>query len=131
MMRFTFFLLILCICAEGFSQGKDNSLNGTPFKERIVTGGGFGLGFGTNQDYFSVSPVIGYMLTQKLLAGLSVTYMYTNYKYYTPSIKLNDYGLGPFARFTVYRNVFIQTEYEYLNYEFPVSRTETVRQNFN
>src|SRR3989337_3591232 len=116
---------------NAFSQGKNNSLQGAPLKDRIVTGGGIGLGLGSVQDYLSVSPVIGYLLTAKLLAGTSVTYRYTNYKITNPSIKLNDYGLGPFLRFTVYRNIFIQTEYEYLNYEFPTSQAETIRKGFN
>jgi hypothetical protein len=120
------------VSALVFSQGKNNSLKGVPFKERIVTGGGMGLGFGNIQDFVSVSPVIGYRITNRLMAGTSVTYRYTNYKYYKPSIKLNDYGVGPFARFTVYKNIFLQTEYEYLDYEFPTtSRGETVRMGFD
>lgn len=114
-----------------FSQGQDNSLKGMPLKDRIVTGGGVGLSLGSVQDFFSVSPVIGYRLTAKLLAGTGVTYRYTNYKIIKPSIKLHDYGVNPFLRFTVYRNIFIQTEYEYLNYEFPVTYTETTRRNFD
>lgn len=114
-----------------FSQGKDNSLKGMPLKDRIVTGGGLGLGFGSVQDYVSVSPMIGYRLTARLLAGTGVTYRYTNYKVFRPSIKLNDYGVNPFLRFTVYRNIFIQTEYEYLNYEYPLASRETTRMNFD
>lgn len=114
-----------------FGQGEANSLEGIPFKERIVTGGGFGLSFGSNQDFFSVSPMIGYRVTAKLIAGTGITYRYTNYKIFRPNIKLNDYGVNPFLRFTVYRNIFIQTEYEHLNYEFPSTPTETIRKGFN
>ena len=126
--------LVICVLAlnvAGFSQGKDNSLKGMPLKERIVTGGGVGLGFGSVQDYFSVSPMIGYRLTAKLLGGTGVTYRYTNYKIFRPSLKLHDYGVNPFLRFTVYRNIFLQTEYEFLNYEFPVSLAETTRKSFD
>lgn len=122
---------LLGISLTAFSQGKDNSLEGMPLKDRIVTGGGMGLGFGSVQDYVSVSPMIGYRLTAKLLAGTSITYRYTNYKVVKPSIKLNDYGASPFLRFTVYRNIFLQTEYEYLNYEFPVyPYVENTRRSF-
>ncbi|MEX2233123.1 MAG: hypothetical protein WD824_13255 [Cyclobacteriaceae bacterium] len=132
MVRFLFVVFsILTASLSAFSQGKDNSLKGAPLKDRIVTGGGVGLGFGSVRDFFSVSPMIGYRLTAKLLGGTGVTYRYTNYKIYRPSIKLNDYGLNPFLRFTVYRNIFIQTEYEYLNYEFPVSNAETTRRSFD
>lgn len=129
-----FILTILLIAGVGlvaFSQGKDNSLKGAPLKDRIVTGGGVGLGFGSVQDYFSVSPMIGYLLTAKLLAGTGISYRYTNYKIVKPSIKLNDYGVSPFLRFTVYRNIFLQTEYEYLNYEFPLTVAETTRRSFD
>lgn len=130
-MRFFATIFFVLSALLVYSQGEDNSLKGVPFKERIVTGGGFGLGFSSNQDYFSVSPVIGYQLTRKLMAGTSVTYRYTNWKVVDPSIKLNDYGINPFVRFVVYRNVFLQTEFEYLNYEFPVTYTETTRKTFN
>lgn len=132
MVRFLFLIfLISCVSLSAFAQGKNNSLKGAPLKDRIVTGGGLGLGFGSVQDYFSVSPMIGYRLTQKLLAGTGITYRYTNYKVVRPSMKLNDYGLNPFLRFTVYRNIFLQTEYEYLNYEFPVTVAETTRRSFD
>jgi hypothetical protein len=126
-----FTILISCCSIIAFAQGEANSLKGVPFKERIVTGGGFGLSFGSNQDFISVSPLIGYRLTAKLIAGTQLTYRYTNYKYYRPSIKLNDYGVSPLLQFYVYKNIFIQTEYEYLNYEFPVTPTETTRKNFS
>ena len=132
MVRFLLLMLFIpCASLVAFSQGENNSLKGMPVKDRIVTGGGLGLGFGSVQDYFSVSPMIGYRLTAKLLAGTGVTYRYTNYKVYRPSIKLNDYGVNPFLRFTVYRNIFIQTEYEYLNYEFPLTISETTRRSFD
>jgi hypothetical protein len=131
MVRFlAFVLLSVSTWGIAFSQGENNSLEGAPLKDRIVTGGGIGLGFGSVQDFFSVSPVIGYRLTAKLLAGTGVTYRYTNYKVVRPSIKLNDYGINPFLRFTVYRNIFIQTEFEHLNYEYPVTLSETTRRTF-
>lgn len=124
-------LIIGCLSVEGYAQGENNSLEGMPLKDRIITGGGLGLGFGSVQDFFSVSPMIGYRLTARLLAGTGLTYRYTNYKVTRPSIRLNDYGVNPFLRFTVYRNIFLQTEYEYLNYEYPLTRTETTRRTFD
>lgn len=125
------FLIIGCLAVEGYAQGENNSLEGLPLKDRIVVGGGLGLGFGSVQDFFSVSPMIGYRLTARLLAGSGLTYRYTNYKVTRPSMRLNDYGVNPFLRFTVYRNIFLQTEYEYLNYEYPLTITETTRRTFD
>jgi hypothetical protein len=131
MMRTAVILLLTALISGAYSQGKDNSLKGVPPNERIVTGGGFGLGFGSQQDYIMLSPMLGYMLTQKLVAGASVTYRYTNYKFYKPSLKLNDFGIGPFMRFTIYNGIFAQIEYEYLNYEFPSNYPETSRTSFS
>ncbi len=133
MIRFLLCAILLASLSTGvFAQGKDNSLEGVPVRDRIVFGGGLGLGFGSVQDYFSVSPMIGYRLTARLLGGTGITYRYTNYKIVKPSIKLNDYGVSPFLRFTFYRNIFLQTEYEYLNYEYPIfPYTENTRQSFD
>ncbi|MCI0751981.1 MAG: hypothetical protein L0Y35_09090, partial [Flammeovirgaceae bacterium] len=64
----TLFVFIL-ITPLVFGQGKDNSLKGVPVQERIVFGGGMGLSFGSQQDFISLSPLIGYKLTAKLIAG--------------------------------------------------------------
>ena len=132
----TFALLLCCsVSALTFGQSRhkndDNSLEGVPLKERIVVGGGLGLRFGSQVDVVSLSPMIGYKLTQKLMAGSSVTYRYTKYKYFSPSIKLTDYGVSPFVRYTIFNGIFVQAEYEYLNYEFPESATSTLRKGYN
>jgi hypothetical protein len=130
-----FFFIGVLWSGIALGQGEANSLKGTPFMERIVTGGGLGAGFNRYQDFVSVSPEIGYQITRKLMAGTRLTYRYTNYKDIKPSVKFNDFGVGPFLRFNVYRNIFIQTEYEYLNYEdlrVPVtSAHETVRRGYS
>jgi len=136
MIRLLIVSILICCTLIAEAQNKrrksdnENSLEGVPFKERIVTGGGFGLGFGSTQDFISVSPMIGYKITQKFLAGTGVTYRYTKYKFFTPAIKLTDYGISPFLRYTIFSNVFLQTEFEYLNYEFPTVGTETTRKAF-
>lgn len=142
MMRAILVSLLICctvICegqvkrrSNSRSKGSnENSLEGVPIKERIVTGGGVGLGFGSTQDYISFSPMIGYKITEKFLAGTGITYRYTKYKYFTPAIKLIDYGFNPFLRYTLFNNIFVQAEYEYLNYEFPESVLETKRDSFS
>lgn len=128
-------LILLFLCAgirESIAQGQDetNSLAGVPLKDRIIFGGGLGLGFSTLQDHVMIAPSIGYMVTRKFVTGINITYRYTNYKYVNPSIAFSEYGGGPFLRYFVYRNIFLQTEYEYLNYEF-ISRGERRRDGFN
>ena len=122
------FSLVLCT-SLAFGQGEANSLEGVPAKERILVGGGLGLGFSSIQDFVSVSPEVSYRITARLMAGTGFSYRYTNYKT-QPTIKLHDYGVNPFLRFIVYKQLFIHAETELLNYEYPTSRTETVRKNF-
>lgn len=129
-------LLIVCLTSGAvFGQSRhkneDNGLKGVPLKERIVVGGGLGAQFGRQLDVFSISPMIGYKVTEKFMTGASISYRYTKYKYYNPSIKLTDYGVSPFVRYTIFSGVFLQAEYEYLNYEFPQSATTTVRRGYN
>lgn len=137
MTRHLILLFALCfIVVTGFGQpsrkkNDENSLKGVPLKERIVVGGGLGLQFGSQVDMLSLAPMVGYKITQKFMAGSSVSYRYTKYKYFNPSIKLTDYGVSPFIRYTIFSGFFLHTEYEYLNYEFPESAITTVRKGFN
>ena len=131
-MRPLLFALFLIASVAVYAQkNDDNSLEGVPLKERIVTGGGFGMSFDSYQDFISVSPLIGYKFTQKFIGGTSITYRYTKYKYYKPAITLNDWGINPFLRYQIFGNFFIQAEYEYLNYEFPTAPEESTRKTFN
>ena len=126
------FSLACLISLSALGQGQDNSLKGVPARERIVTGGGFGLGFSNVQDWVSVSPILGYAVTKKLVAGTGFTYRYTKYKYVTPSISFNDYSINPFVRFTVYNGFFVQAEYEHMNYQYLAnSQGETQRAKFD
>lgn len=125
-------LIYFSLIAEAQNKrGYDNNLKGIPFKERIVTGGGLGLSFGSTQDFISVSPMVGYRVTERLLTGTGVTFRYTRYKYYRPALALTDWGFNPFLRYTIFKNIFLQTEYEYLNYEFPTTPEESRRKEFN
>jgi len=124
-------IFFLSACTIAYSQGEDNSLKGVPWKERIVTGGGLGLSFSRNQDFFAVNPLLGYSFTKRLVAGTGATYQYIKFKNVTPnnqSISINNYGLNPFVRYTVYEGFFAQAEYEWLSFEQPI---EGGRKNFN
>jgi hypothetical protein len=93
-------LLIICFGSlTAYGQWGEEELDQKPsIKDRIFTGGGFGLSFSTNYDFFSLSPLIGYRVTQRLAAGASIIYRRTTYKFVTPKISTNDWGLSPFVR---------------------------------
>ena len=106
------------------------------FLDKIFVGGGFGAGFGS-YTYVNISPIIGYRITPKLSAALRLMYQYTTYDYYdvqenrTKTYNGNDFGVGGFARFTVYGPVYLQAEYEHLNYDGLYYDGSTSRTSFD
>ena len=131
-MKNLFILLALLGSISAQAQWDDEPMDEKPdFKDRIFTGGGFGKGFSSQYDYISVSPIIGYKLSPRLASGVSLIYRYTNYKYVTPNISANDFGISPFLRFQVYGPLFLHAEYEYLNNEYVTYGGQSVRQNFS
>ena len=127
------FLFVLCACLwhEASAQwGEEQMADKPSLKDRMFFGGGFGLSFSSSYDYFSISPIVGYRLTPKVATGLSIIYRHTKYKYVTPSISTNDYGLSPFIRYQFYGPLFLHAEYEYLNNEYVTYTGESVRKAF-
>lgn len=124
------FLMLTSLFASA-QWGDEEMDEKAAWKDRVFTGGGFGMSFSSNVDYISVSPLVGYKVTPKLATGLSFSYRYTNYKYVTPKVATNDYGIAPFIRFNFYQNFFLHAEYEYLNYQIPMVGNEKVRKGFS
>jgi hypothetical protein len=81
-------------------------------------GGGIGVAFGGDSDYVSVEPVLGYRVTEKLTVGGRVILRYRRDKRFDDELTTTDYGAALFTRYLVTDLVFVQGEYEYLNYEF-------------
>lgn len=128
------FVLMLLISLQAAAQWGDEEIDSeASWQDRVFTGGGFGMAFSSTQDYISISPLIGYMITPKLAGGVTFQYRYSKYKIYTPSISTNDYGISPFLRFNIYPPLFLHVEYEYLNYEYPnsLNTAETFREGYN
>ncbi len=124
-------VLLLVLGTFAFAQWGEEEMSEKPStRERLFTGGGLGVSFSSYYSYVSVSPLVGYKITPKLAGGIQVTYRYTHYKE-TPSYSTNDYGISPFLRFSVYGPFFLHAEYEYLNYEFPITQAESIRKDFN
>ena len=117
-------VFVLCLGSlAAVAQGENNSLKGTPASERFVFGMGIGgIGFSSTQDFVALQPSIGYMMTRRLLGGVNLTYRYTKYKGGPVPATFHDYGVAPFLRFIVTRNLFLHTEYEHLNYDYTDQR---------
>lgn len=85
----------------------------------------FGLGYSSNpysggQFSVSLSPAIGYRVTDKLAFGPGISYAYNNISFpedyqavgLPGSLSLNSVGLKGFLQYIVYKEFFIHAEYE-------------------
>jgi hypothetical protein len=83
--------------------------------------------FGSS-TFLAVSPLVGYKFTNKISAGVGITYQYFHYKNNLYNIETNVYGARIFGRCMTTENVFGYGEYEYLNLEafdfFPRRRVD-------
>ncbi|MBL4657507.1 MAG: hypothetical protein JKX73_05860 [Flavobacteriales bacterium] len=82
--------------------------------DKVQVGGGLGLQFGST-TVVNLSPTFGYQLTEMLVAGFGVTYLYFGIPAYDYSSSV--YGGGPFARYVVLEDLFAHVEYQILNSE--------------
>ncbi|MGQ0828812.1 MAG: outer membrane protein [Bacteroidota bacterium] len=128
---YTFFLTLLFAFYTNASAQDSTMLRKNPPKERFVDrmffGGNIGLQFGT-VTFVDVSPLVGYRITDKISAGIGVTYQYYHYKDNTYDFETNVYGGRVFGRYFFTDYLFAHAEYEYLNLEafdfFPRRRVD-------
>ena len=118
--KFIVFIFLFLMCFS-VSEAQDSTMlpkhkPKNKFKDKIFTGGNLGFQFG-KETFAEISPLIGYKFTDKIAAGIGVTYQYYHYtdRYY--DIKTNVYGGRVFGRYMVTQNLFAHVEYEYLNLE--------------
>ncbi len=103
---------------------------GDSFKDRVFTGGG--LGFSVNNVFssFSVSPIVGYQVSNNFSAGIGGTYQINSFR--NVDLRFTNYGARLFGRYNFTEEFFAYTEYEYLNFEFLANQgQESVREGFN
>jgi len=106
------------------------------FRDRLFFGGSFGLMIGSYTD-IELSPHVGYYITPRWAAGISIPYEYYNNKYHfidrttgrTERFETHIWGGRLFTNYVVVNNVddwiplgfnfriFAHTEYEVLSYE--------------
>lgn len=105
-------LMAFNLAAQSEKDSTDNS-----FAKKLFFSGNFGLQFGdvTNVE---ISPVAGYHITNRLSAGLGITYIYFRQKIGNfDKLETNVYGYRLFARQSINQQLFIQAEYENLSLE--------------
>ncbi len=86
-----------------------------PILDRLRLGGSFGLGFGTVTNV-NLSPMVGLNLTDKLVGGVGVTYMWFNSRRF--NVNSSYYGGRSFLMYSLLPMVTLQAEYEGLNVQY-------------
>lgn len=92
-------------------------------QKRWFVGGNIGLQFGY-VTLIDVSPIIGYMVTERLAVGIGATYkyyrirdfFYDSYQGRWQHLQSHIYGGPLFARFFISRQFFAHSEYEFLRF---------------
>ena len=124
-------LLVWCIiCFRSYGQDS-TMIRKNPLKknfwEKVYVGGNVGFQFGT-VTFAEVSPLVGYQFTEKITAGIGVTYQYYRYKDRFYELTTNVYGARVFGRYFFTSYLFGHVEYEYLNLEafdfYPTRRVD-------
>ena len=110
-------ILVLSFSFPCFTHGQEAQYS-EKFSDRLFFGGSFGLQFGS-YTYIDVSPLVGYRITDRLSAGLGVTYIYYKVKdaVYNIYYSTNVYGGSIFSRFLVTNELFLHAELEMLSLE--------------
>jgi len=89
--------------------------------DRLRLGGSFGLNFG-NFTNINLSPMAGLNLTDKLVAGVGITYMYTSFRPPGASASQrsssSNYGGRVFLMYNLLPIITLQAEYEGLNVRY-------------
>jgi len=132
--RLLFILFLLVFSGHLLAQSPrlDNSepakKSSSAFFDRIVLGGSFSLQFGT-QTVVGIAPQIGYKITDQLIAGIGLQYIYYHFKNSYSEYKSNVYGGSLFARYFLTENLFLHSEYEILNMDVPLDAYHYHRQD--
>ncbi len=126
-------VFLLMFTENSFAQNR--SVRDMSPSERIFVGGFFGLQLGTFTA-ISVHLHGGYMITDRLSAGLGGNYQYTRDAFFGESLSSHVYGSNVFARFDVVSNFFLHGEYEriqvrtYRSLQNPGERSTLTEDNY-
>jgi len=122
---------ILVFVSSGlFAQSSNEIDQNSDFRDRIFTGGNFGMSFGTT-TYIEISPTLGYRFTNEFSAGAGISYRYRKDKRFNPDLTTSDYGGSIFARYNIFDPFYARAEFEFLSYEIPFVGREGIRESYN
>ncbi len=109
-------LILVLSSLNSFAQKGDYTIDDrSNFMDRVFFGGGMGLSGGSWGTSISVTPIVGYMVSNRLSVGVGATYQYIKFNNQFNNFTDNQYGGNVFARLNLVRQVFAYGEYSFLN----------------
>jgi hypothetical protein len=101
---------------EPEKKAEANSLNQKSFKDKLHFGGSLGLQFGSFTSIY-IAPIVFYDVTNQLMVGAGVNYIYQKYDYGNTEYTSSIYGPKLAAIFKPFKQLILSTEYEYNFYD--------------
>jgi hypothetical protein len=111
-------LASFCFAISGFAQEEEeNNDEGNQILEKLVFGGNVGGGY-SNGWNITLSPTVGYRVTPTTIAGVGVSYIYSDFTRQWDGLRLttNVTGGRVFAQQLLFQNLYARGEYEYLTF---------------
>jgi hypothetical protein len=97
------FIILFLFCALFSQVVKSQYLENNPLPaQRIFYGGNVGLLF-WNSTYFSIDPIIGYRISNRISAGIGGNYAYFNSQMI--NFSCSTFGVNTFASYTVIKRL--------------------------
>ena len=105
--------LLLLFTTVAFAQKGSYTVDQeSNWQDRIYYGGGFGLSGGSWGTSIRLSPIVGYMISDRLSGGIGITYEYYKWNDFSD----NRWGGQVFMRMNVIKQFFIYGSYQFINY---------------
>lgn len=119
-MKAAFTLLLALVFGLGTRAQLVENASELSFSERLRFGGNVGASFGAFTQVIA-EPTIGYIVTDRYFAGVSVLYQYVqieNFFGMNEDFQSHYYGFRQLNNFWITPSIFAAGEIELLNYEF-------------
>ncbi|HZX72978.1 MAG TPA: hypothetical protein VFE57_01045 [Cyclobacteriaceae bacterium] len=112
-------LIALVIASSAYGQREIDESSGPSLSDRLYFGGGLSFSGGNSgygrYTYFSLNPLVGYMVTPHFSTGLGVQWQHYNYP--DTKLTLDQYGISPFVRYN-FGQLFAYSEFSVINTPF-------------
>lgn len=96
--------------------------------DRIYFGGSVGLSFG-DIDYVQIAPQVGVQITPKVSGGVAASFLRRRYS--NPSTSTSDGGFDVYGRYRLVPQAFLQGQYSYTDFEYPLVSGGTTRDRYS